>query len=126
MSEYAYRVIYEPLIEGDFQVIVPALPGIVTYGSTPASAKRTNLVAVGNAHGSRWQRHPDPERVEQVNSTGIVRHIRLRIHPGIESALLEMFAFYDGPSGCQDIVSSQGPSTVQSKSLHNHLANESF
>ena len=34
MSEYGYRVIYEPLSEGGFQVIVPALPGIVTYGRT--------------------------------------------------------------------------------------------
>jgi predicted RNase H-like HicB family nuclease len=34
MSEYGYRVIYEPLAEGGFQVIVPALPGIVTYGPT--------------------------------------------------------------------------------------------
>lgn len=27
MSEYGYRVIYEHLAEGGFQVIVPALPG---------------------------------------------------------------------------------------------------
>ncbi len=32
MSEYGYRIIYEHLTEGGFQVIVPALPGIVTYG----------------------------------------------------------------------------------------------
>ncbi len=32
MSEYGYTVIYEPLYEGGYQVIVPALPGIVTYG----------------------------------------------------------------------------------------------
>jgi len=29
MSEYGYRVIYERLAKGGFQVIVPALPGIV-------------------------------------------------------------------------------------------------
>lgn len=34
MSEHGYRVIYEPLAEGEFQVIVPALPGIVTFGRT--------------------------------------------------------------------------------------------
>ena len=34
MSEHGYRVIYEPLAEGGFQVIVPALPGIVTFGRT--------------------------------------------------------------------------------------------
>ena len=34
MSEYGYRVIYEELDEGGYQVIVPALPGIVTFGRT--------------------------------------------------------------------------------------------
>jgi antitoxin HicB len=32
VSEYGYTVIYEALSEGGYQVIVPALPGIVTYG----------------------------------------------------------------------------------------------
>jgi antitoxin HicB len=39
MSEHGYRVIYEPLAEGGFQVIVPALPGIVTYGRTIEEAR---------------------------------------------------------------------------------------
>lgn len=39
MSEYGYRVIYEPLTEGGFQVIVPALPGIVTYGRSIEEAR---------------------------------------------------------------------------------------
>ena len=39
MSEYGYRVIYEQLTEGGFQVIVPALPGIVTYGPTLEEAR---------------------------------------------------------------------------------------
>ena len=39
MSEYGYRVIYDPLAEGGFQVIVPALPGIVTYGRTIEEAR---------------------------------------------------------------------------------------
>jgi predicted RNase H-like HicB family nuclease len=33
-AEYGYIVIYERLLEGGYQVIVPALPGIVTYGRT--------------------------------------------------------------------------------------------
>ena len=32
MTEHGYTVIYEALAEGGLQVIVPALPGIVTYG----------------------------------------------------------------------------------------------
>ena len=39
MSEHGYRVIYEPLAEGGFQVIVPALPGIITYGRTIEEAR---------------------------------------------------------------------------------------
>lgn len=39
MAEHGYRVIYEPLSEGGFQVIVSALPGIVTYGRTIDEAR---------------------------------------------------------------------------------------
>ena len=39
MAEHGYRVIYEPLSEGGFQVIVSALPGIVTYGRTIEEAR---------------------------------------------------------------------------------------
>ena len=39
MTEYGYTVIYEQLVEGGFQVIVPALPGIVTYGRTIEEAR---------------------------------------------------------------------------------------
>jgi antitoxin HicB len=37
--EQGYRVIYEKLAEGGFQVIVPALPGIITYGRTLEEAR---------------------------------------------------------------------------------------
>lgn len=39
MSEHGYRVIYEPLAEGGFQVIVPGLPGVVTFGRTIEEAR---------------------------------------------------------------------------------------
>jgi len=39
VSEHGYRVIYEPIDEGGYQVIVPALPGIVTYGRTLDEAR---------------------------------------------------------------------------------------
>lgn len=37
--EYGYTVLYQPLSEGGYQVIVPALPGIVTYGRTLEEAR---------------------------------------------------------------------------------------
>jgi len=39
MAEYGYTVIYEQLEEGGYQVIVPALPGLVSYGRTPSEAR---------------------------------------------------------------------------------------
>jgi predicted RNase H-like HicB family nuclease len=39
MAEYGFTVIYELLEDGGYQVIVPALPGIVTYGRTLPEAK---------------------------------------------------------------------------------------
>lgn len=32
MTQYAYRVLFDRLPEGGYQVIVPAIPEIVTYG----------------------------------------------------------------------------------------------
>ena len=34
MADYNYTVYFEPLEGGGYQVIVPALPGIVTFGRT--------------------------------------------------------------------------------------------
>ncbi len=39
VSEYGYTVIYEKLAEGGYQVIVPALPEIITYGATLEEAR---------------------------------------------------------------------------------------
>jgi antitoxin HicB len=39
VAEYGYNVIYEQLEEGGYQVIVPALAGIVTYGRTIDEAR---------------------------------------------------------------------------------------
>lgn len=39
VSEYGYTVIYEPLVEGGFQVIVPALAGLVSFGRTLEEAR---------------------------------------------------------------------------------------
>jgi antitoxin HicB len=38
-AQHGYTVIYERLLEGGYQVIVPALPGIVTYGRTITEAR---------------------------------------------------------------------------------------
>ena len=38
-KEYAYTVIYEPVKRGGYQVIVPLLQGLVTYGRTFEEAR---------------------------------------------------------------------------------------
>ena len=45
-AEYGYTAIYELLLEGGYQVIVPALPGIVTYGRTLEEAREMARDAV--------------------------------------------------------------------------------
>ena len=39
MAEYGYTTVFEPLPEGGFNVLVPAIPEICTYGETLAEAR---------------------------------------------------------------------------------------
>lgn len=39
MAEFGYTTIFEPLPEGGFNVIVPAIPEICTYGETIEEAR---------------------------------------------------------------------------------------
>ena len=47
MAEYGFTVLFEQLEEGGYQVIVPALPGIVTYGRTLHEAREMANDAIG-------------------------------------------------------------------------------
>lgn len=38
-TEYSFTVIYEPIKEGGYQVMVPSLSGLITYGRTFEEAK---------------------------------------------------------------------------------------
>lgn len=40
MAEYRYSVIFEPLVEGGYQVVFPAIPEIVTFGESLEEARR--------------------------------------------------------------------------------------
>ena len=39
MAEYGYTTLFEPLPEGGFNVVVPAIPEICTYGETLDEAR---------------------------------------------------------------------------------------
>jgi len=44
--EYAYTVIYEPIKEGGYQVLVPSLQGLITYGRDFEEAKKMTKDAI--------------------------------------------------------------------------------
>jgi len=46
-ARYKYRVILRPENEGGYTALVPALRGYVTYGRTPAEAKKMAKDAIG-------------------------------------------------------------------------------
>jgi antitoxin HicB len=46
VAEYGYTVLYEPLPEGGYQVIVPAIPEIVTFGRTIEEAREMATDAI--------------------------------------------------------------------------------
>ncbi len=39
MKSLNYTVLFEPMVEGGYMALVPALPGIVTYGNTLEEAR---------------------------------------------------------------------------------------
>jgi len=45
-KEYSYTVIYEPVKEGGFQVTVPLLSGLVTYGRNFEEARKVAREAI--------------------------------------------------------------------------------
>ncbi|NOR21079.1 MAG: type II toxin-antitoxin system HicB family antitoxin [Candidatus Aminicenantes bacterium] len=46
MKKLSYRILMRPEPEGGYTVIVPSLPGCITYGKTIEEAKRTALDAI--------------------------------------------------------------------------------
>lgn len=46
MKVLNYTVLFEPLEEGGYIVVVPALPGIVTYGETLDEARKMAMDAI--------------------------------------------------------------------------------
>jgi antitoxin HicB len=46
MKEYTFDIFYEPMEEGGYLVIVPALSGIITYGNDIKEARQMALDAI--------------------------------------------------------------------------------
>lgn len=53
MKKLTYNLIFKPEPEGDFTVIVPSLPGCVTYGKNLTEAKKMAKEAIDAYLASR-------------------------------------------------------------------------
>lgn len=54
-----YHLVFRPEPEGGFTVIVPSLPGCVTYGKTLNEARRMAMDAIG-AYVASLRKHREP------------------------------------------------------------------
>jgi len=59
MKKLSYRIILRPEPEGGFTVIVPSLPGCITYGETINEAKKMALDAI-KAYLESLKKHNEP------------------------------------------------------------------
>lgn len=72
---HSYTVVCEPLAEGGYNVVVPAIPEICTFGKTLAEAKRMAADAIRcylesvSKDGSRFPR--DVRRVPHVERIAV-------------------------------------------------------
>jgi antitoxin HicB len=59
MNQLTYNLIIHPEPEGGYTVVVPALPGCITFGKNLAEAKATALDAI-NGYITSLQKHNEP------------------------------------------------------------------
>ena len=66
MKNLKYNVMFRPEPEGGFTVIVPSLPGCVTYGRTLESARKYALEAI-EAYLESLKKHGEPIPSDDVS-----------------------------------------------------------
>ena len=59
MRKLSYRILLRPEPEGGYTVIVPSLPGCITYGKTVEEAKKMALDAI-KAYLESLKKHNEP------------------------------------------------------------------
>jgi antitoxin HicB len=59
MKNLTYRIILKPEPEGGYTVLVPSLPGCITYGKTLEEAKKMALDAI-KAYLESLKKHGEP------------------------------------------------------------------
>lgn len=66
MKNLKFNVIYSPEPEGGFTVVVPSLPGCVTYGSDLLEAKKMAVDAI-EGYLASLKKHDDPIPSDDVS-----------------------------------------------------------
>jgi antitoxin HicB len=59
MKKVSYRILLRPEPEGGYTVIVPSLPGCITYGKTVEEAKKMAMDAI-RAYLESLKKHHEP------------------------------------------------------------------
>jgi len=70
MRKFSYRILFRPEPEGGYTVMVPSLPGCITYGKTIEEARKMALDAI-KAYLESLKKHgePIPDDSEILEST---------------------------------------------------------
>ena len=76
MRELSYRVLLRPEPEGGYTVIVPSLPGCITYGKTVAEAKKMAIDAIkAYLHSLKKHREPIIDDSDVLEGTLSIQHV---------------------------------------------------
>jgi len=76
---FRYNVIFRPEPEGGFTVIVPSLPGCVTYGKNLAEAKKMAVDAV-KGYIASLKKHREPIPTDEENFFSSIEVKRVLVH----------------------------------------------
>ena len=76
---FRYNVIFRPEPEGGFTVIVPSLPGCVTYGKDLTEAKKMAVDAV-KGYIASLKKHREPIPTDEENFFSSIEVKRVLVH----------------------------------------------
>lgn len=76
MRRLSYRILLRPEPEGGYTVIVPSLPGCLTYGKTVAQAKEMAIDAIkAYIHSLKKHNEPITDDAEVLEGTLQIQYV---------------------------------------------------
>lgn len=76
---FRYNVIFRPEPEGGFTVIVPSLPGCITYGRDLKEAKKMAIDAI-KGYIASLKKHKEPIPSDEESFLGLVEIEKIPVH----------------------------------------------